>query len=616
MSLRVLHVGKYFPPHRGGMETYLADLLQAQRSMGIEAAALVHGTPLPDDPAWLMRVPTYGQLLYAPLAPAFPFALAKAIERFEPDLLHLHLPNTSAFAALLLPAARELPWFIHWHSDVVASRIRGALALAYQAYRPLEQALLQRAECVIATSPPYLEASAALAAWRDKCRVVPLGIAPSCAAARTEPLAAELGWRPGVFRLLSIGRLAYYKSFETLIRAVAALSGVELLIIGDGERRAALQAEIDALTPSGETPKVRLLGSLDEALKNRLLAEADLFCLASCERTEAFGVVLLEAMQQGRPMLVSDLAGSGMAWVAERSGAGRLVKVGDVDAWREAIARARADHHWREQASMAGRQAFATDFALSHSAAAISRLYAQQLEFAAPAQARPLQPLIVIPARNEAETIGEVIASTRALGWRHVLVVDDGSTDDTAALARAAGAAVISPVLPQGAWGAMQTGIRYAVRHGYPGVVTMDADGQHEPEHIADLLAAAGGAERIDVVIGAFPERGSPLRRLAWRYFRLLTGLSLEDLTSGFRYYNRAACELLAGEEATLLDYQDVGVLLMLRRAGLRMCEVPVEMYPRRTGPSRIFASWRKVARYMLETSLLCIARWHVRRPF
>jgi glycosyltransferase involved in cell wall biosynthesis len=169
---------------------------------------------------------------------------------------------------------------------------------------------------------------------------------------------------------------------------------------------------------------------------------------------------------------------------------------------------------------------------------------------------------------------------------------------------------VLSPALAQGAWGAMQTGLRYALRRGYRHVVTMDADGQHEPAYIADLIAAG---KIHDVVIGAYPQRGSLLRKWAWRFFRQLTGFGIEDLTSGLRYYNAGACALLADEEATLLDYQDVGVLLLLRRAGFSICEVPVEMYPRKSGPSRIFSSWTTVGRYMLETTLLCLAHWHPR---
>jgi len=114
-------------------------------------------------------------------------------------------------------------------------------------------------------------------------------------------------------------------------------------------------------------------------------------------------------------------------------------------------------------------------------------------------------------------------------------------------------------------------------------------------------------------VIGACPERGSRARHIAWAYFRLLTGFGIEDLTSGFRYYSRDACRVLASEEATLLDYQDVGVLLLLRRAGFGIAEVSVTMLPRQNGISRIFFSWGAVVRYMAETTLLCLARWNTR---
>src|SRR5699024_5451513 len=98
---------------------------------------------------------------------------------FKPDLLHLHLPNTSAFWAMAIPAARKIPWIVHWHADVVASRHDSKLALAYPLYRPFEQRFLKVASAIIATSPPYLESSSALAHWRDKCQVIPLGLDPA-----------------------------------------------------------------------------------------------------------------------------------------------------------------------------------------------------------------------------------------------------------------------------------------------------------------------------------------------------------------------------------------------------------------------------------------------------
>jgi glycosyltransferase involved in cell wall biosynthesis len=215
--------------------------------------------------------------------------------------------------------------------------------------------------------------------------------------------------------------------------------------------------------------------------------------------------------------------------------------------------------------------------------------------------------LIVIPARDEASTIGEVITALIASGWSHIFVIDDHSTDNTGTIARCAGAIVARPVLPLGAWGGMQLGIRHAVAQGFQSVITMDADGQHEVAEIPRLLV---GAVNADVVIGAHPERASRLRQIAWHWFRAIAGFELRDLTSGFRCYNRAAMELLATDEATLLDYQDVGVLLLVRKAGLRLLEVPVSMATRQVGKSRIFYSWFSVLRYMITTTLLCLARW------
>lgn len=603
-AMRILHIGKYFPPDVGGMETYLADLITAQRAQGLEVHALVHGRPHAGDPPWLTRVPCYGKLLYAPLAPGFRRALKRCIAEFAPDVLHIHLPNTSAFWALTTDSAREIPWVIHWHSDVVTSRIRRKLALAYRLYRPFEQAMLARAHAAIATSPDYLAASEPLSAWQAKSVAIPLGLSIHAPEAACVP---SVHWQPGMFRLLSIGRLAYYKGYTTLIRAAAQLPNVELLIAGDGESRHELASLIAALTPAGQLPRVRLLGHVSEGEKAQLLAECELFCLASRERTEAFGMVLLEAMQHAKPCLVSDLPGSGMPWLIREAKAGQVVAMEDVDAWCGAIEAARQNPAQRSTWGQNGRAALVSRFDIQHTATDITQLYGHVAPDSAPARRTHSCPLIVIPARNEAASIGNVIQKLKQAGHHHVVVVNDQSTDDTATIAAELGAVVINPPLPLGAWGAMQTGIRYALRNGYNGVITMDADGQHEVAEIPALLAAS---QQSDVVIGACPERGSAARRLAWAWFRRLTGFGLEDLTSGFRYYSRAAVKLLAGKEATLLDYQDIGVLILLRANGLSIREVPVTMNLRQAGKSRIFHSWIAVFRYMAETSLLCMARW------
>lgn len=215
--------------------------------------------------------------------------------------------------------------------------------------------------------------------------------------------------------------------------------------------------------------------------------------------------------------------------------------------------------------------------------------------------------MILIPARDEASAIAKVITDARHLYQVPIVVIDDGSQDDTAAVASAAGALVLRLPLHLGAWGAMQTGLRYAHRQGWDMAITLDADGQHDPADIQDLIRPLLAGE-ADVVIGACPLRMSRARRLAWRYFRGLSGIGLEDLTSGFRAYNRAAMTRLIRPDATLLDYQDVGVLLILRRHGLRLREVQVTMRDRYDGKSHIFNSWWTVANYMVRTSVLCLA--------
>jgi glycosyltransferase involved in cell wall biosynthesis len=214
---------------------------------------------------------------------------------------------------------------------------------------------------------------------------------------------------------------------------------------------------------------------------------------------------------------------------------------------------------------------------------------------------------VVIPAQNEAESIAEVVTRAKAYA-EHVLVVDDASSDDTAALARAAGAQVLPLVTPLDAWCATQTGLRFAHAHGAKIVVSLDADGQHPPECIPALVqpVLAGQAE---VTIGSDPSRLSCYRHLAWGYLRAVTGLTVADLTSGFRVYGPKALNLLIRPEASSLNYQDVGVLMMLRDEGLKMTEVPVSMGPRLFGASHVFRSWVKVVAYMLESSVIGLAR-------
>ena len=213
-----------------------------------------------------------------------------------------------------------------------------------------------------------------------------------------------------------------------------------------------------------------------------------------------------------------------------------------------------------------------------------------------------------MPARDEAASVAAVVAEVRAVLGADVLVINDDSSDATAMQARQAGARVLNLAQQLGAWGATQTGLRYALRRGYTHVLAMDADGQHHADSLPLLLAAL--EERgLDVVIGACEPRLSPAKRLAWWYFRSITGTHIRDFTSGLRVYGPRAMAVLASPDASLLDYQDIGVLMLLKARGLQLGEVATSMSPRRDGISRVFSSWPTVARYMVATTVLCVAR-------
>ena len=212
--------------------------------------------------------------------------------------------------------------------------------------------------------------------------------------------------------------------------------------------------------------------------------------------------------------------------------------------------------------------------------------------------------LIVIPALNESETVGSVVSTLRRNGFDNVLVIDDCSSDDTVAVAEDCGAIVIPLIERLGAWGATQTGLRYAIRKGFNSVITMDADNQHPVEACEQLLDELTSG-RANVVVGSCPERGSGLRQLAWHWIKAASGVNLRDLTSGFRAYDRLAIRRAASWRGSLLEYQDIGVLLLLQRHGLVVVDLPVDMRPRAVGGSRIFYNWSVVAYYMTHTLLL-----------
>jgi glycosyltransferase involved in cell wall biosynthesis len=395
--MRVLHIGKFFPPHPGGIERTSADLCRGLATKGVSVAMLAHaepGTPRTTTEEVgdvdLTRVACLGRFLYAPMSPSFPLHLCRVIARFRPDILHLHMPNTSAFWALMLPSTRRIPWVGHWHADIPLDSRRTALRAAYRLYRPWERALLRRASAIIVTSPDYAETSEAIASWHSKVHVVPLGIPDIPATSRDA--AKSILWPNAPLRVLAVGRLSYFKGFNVLLRAIADVPEAGLLLIGDGECAADLRRLAKTLNIGS---RVNFAGRIDmspdgDAALAAAYSSADVFCLPSTERTESFGLVLLEAMRAGIATISSAIPGSGINYVVRDGETGLLVAPGDPFALAAAIRRLRDNVELRHHFGAAGRQRFAEEFTLDASVSRTLALYQKVLdEDPRPATAAP-----------------------------------------------------------------------------------------------------------------------------------------------------------------------------------------------------------------------------------
>lgn len=382
-TMRILHLGKYYAPERGGIERHTQALAEYCVGHGDRVGALVHQRP----GCWrsgeetlngvvVRRVGCLAAPVYTPVSPTFPWHLSRMLHELQPQVLHLHLPNPSCFAALASPAARRLPWLVHWHADVPPDAPDWRLRLGYRAYRPLEQALLARTRAVIATSQAYLEASHALVRWQHKTRVIPLGIAatePGTPDATAWPHSAGL-------RLLAVGRLSRYKGFDVLIDALAMRPHDSLLLVGDGECAQPLRAQAAA---RGVAERIHFTGAIDDAGLASAYASADVFVLPSRDRGEAFGLVLLEAMRAGLPVVASAIAGSGVASVVGGGEAGLLVPPDDAAALAHALTQMQQPAT-RQQLGACGRARWQAHFTLEQSARATRALYELALAQDAP----------------------------------------------------------------------------------------------------------------------------------------------------------------------------------------------------------------------------------------
>lgn len=231
---------------------------------------------------------------------------------------------------------------------------------------------------------------------------------------------------------------------------------------------------------------------------------------------------------------------------------------------------------------------------------------------ASPLIADPLRVLVIVPAFNEERNLPGVLRALReACPGYDVCVVDDGSSDDTAAVAARAGATVLRHPINLGIGGAVQAGYLWAREHEYDAAIQVDGDGQHDPGYIADALRPIADGE-ADLVIGSRfiaggGFRSTPLRRAGIRYLtwflRLRCGARTTDPTSGFRAAGRKAIALFAGWYPS--DYPEPEAIAFATRNGLRLQEVPVRMRERAHGQSSINV-WRSLY-YLVKVSIALV---------
>ncbi len=352
-AVRVLHVGKFYPPYRGGIESHLHALCrELVKSVNVNVIVASESHRLRDnqvDGVRVRRLPRLLSLWATPLCPT----MAYEIRRAPADIVHLHLPNP--LAALAYLASGHTGYLvITWHSDIVRQKTIARMLA------PLNRALLNRAAAFIASSPNYVDTSPVLSRVRDRCRVIPFGIDAASFQPRDVEIAAKIRRRYGARIVLAVGRMVYYKGFEYLIRAMASVRG-HLLLVGEGPLQSHLERQA---FEAGVRDRITFLGSVSQDEMIGYFHAADLFVMPSIARSEAFGIVQLEAMACGKPVVNTRLM-SGVPFVSLDGVTGTTVTPADSDELAAAINQLLDDPRLRDQygaaAALRAREEFSIE---------------------------------------------------------------------------------------------------------------------------------------------------------------------------------------------------------------------------------------------------------------
>ncbi len=342
-KLKILQVNKAYYPHIGGIESLVKQYSEELGAFdGVEVKTLVcrdgRGKTYREtvNGVELTRAGSLGTYFSCPLSFSFLRLFRKMAK--AADVVHIHVPFPLADAALLLSGFKGKV-VISWHSDIVKQK---KLMLFY---KPFMMKMLKRADCIITATEGHILGSDHLPAFREKCRVIPYGITPEdYLSIRKKPILSDMCRYSDSVKVFFTGRLVYYKGVDILLKAFKDVKGCELFIAGTGELEYGLKqyAEKNRIDQ-----RVHFLGFLPDDQLRQAYADCDIFVLPSAAKSEAFGIVQLEAMIYGKPVINTSLP-SGVPYVSLNEETGLTVPPSDSAALAAAINRLAADPKLRE----------------------------------------------------------------------------------------------------------------------------------------------------------------------------------------------------------------------------------------------------------------------------
>lgn len=367
--MKVVHVFKdYYPPTTGGIEQHM-HVLCGRLARHMEVTVLVPSRSRSRveerlDGVTVVRVPELGRYASVPLCPTMPWEL----RRVEPDIVHLHFPNPMGDIAYLF-GARRVPLVVSYHADII--RQRALLPL----YLPLLSRTFDRAGRIVVSSEEYADSSPILISYRDKCGVISYGVDVQELALRDGegPQVEEMRRHHQQGMILFVGVLRPYKGLEVLLRAMTKVAEAHLVIVGSDPERGRAAALATRLGLSG---RVSFAGVVSESRLRVLLHACDLFVLPSLDRREAFGIVQLEAMACGKPVVSSDLP-TGVRFVNRDSETGLLVPPGNPEALATAMSRLLTDSTFRARLGQTARERVIREFSVERMVNQTIEVYAQ-----------------------------------------------------------------------------------------------------------------------------------------------------------------------------------------------------------------------------------------------